>query len=416
MVYPELMIEEWYAFLNDIQSEDIVWRCLWLNLPAMTVNSVGFKRVILAGLTSFTFYILGQTLRQLGRNQESRCFGRERFGLPTFDSHNLQAYQYSWNNRELEEPLPDPITWLESHYVKWLHREVKARLGDTSESAVRFWDPAVHEIRFGDNELCPTVEEFQAHLQSFASHTIVVPPYRKSMSKLLKTSMNITTGAAESLLSDGQVNIMRLMERNVVPMVLAETLVGLDLVANGQTMIFGGSPLLLQLWLSDKFGLIAAPEVNWPRLPGRMHQREMLYLEMSTEEWIRFLDELSPEEITWRHEVLDIPDMAVKSAGYDRVAIAGLCSFTFYIPGCILQQLGISQRSHRVGVETFHVPAFTAQNLIGFGTVLRDIFQSISAIDWHCPLGHHSIIFRHRFGTVLREIFQSTSAIDLASS
>jgi hypothetical protein len=119
------------------------------------------------------------------------------------------------------------------------------------------------------------------------------------MSKLLKTSLNITNGAAESLLSGGQINIMRLMEwygpegdirdtarqarrrfalvicvlaayllvsqdgrvnpslvsvatqlgdrRNVVPMVLAETLMGLDLVATGQTNVFGGSPLLLQV-------------------------------------------------------------------------------------------------------------------------------------------------------------------------
>ncbi|KAI8535787.1 hypothetical protein RHMOL_Rhmol10G0201200 [Rhododendron molle] len=127
MVYLELLIEEWYAFLNDMQSEDIVWRCPWLNLPVMTVNSAGFKRVVLAGLMSFTFYIPGRTLCQLGTSQESRCFGKERFELPTFDDHNLQAYEYSWSNREQEEPLPDPITWLESRYVKWLHREVKAR-------------------------------------------------------------------------------------------------------------------------------------------------------------------------------------------------------------------------------------------------------------------------------------------------
>ncbi|KAI8537837.1 hypothetical protein RHMOL_Rhmol09G0055100 [Rhododendron molle] len=129
MVYPELTVDIWYAFLNDMQSEDIVWRCPWLNLPAMTVKSAGFKRVILAGLTSFTFYIPGRTLRQLGRNQESRCFGRECFRLPTFDSHNLQAYEYSWTNRELEEALPDPLTWLENRYVKWLRGEVYARLG-----------------------------------------------------------------------------------------------------------------------------------------------------------------------------------------------------------------------------------------------------------------------------------------------
>ncbi|KAI8568261.1 hypothetical protein RHMOL_Rhmol02G0184200 [Rhododendron molle] len=251
------------------------------------------------------------------------------------------------------------------------------------QSAVRFWDPDVHVFRFGDDELCPTVEELQGYLQSFASHLIVIPPYRKSMSKLLKTSLDITTGAAESLLSGGQINIMRLMEwygpegdtgdmawqarrhfalvisvlaayllvsptgqvnpslvsvatqlggrRNVVPMVLAETLIGLDLVASGQTMIFGGSPLLSQLWLSDKLGLIAAPVANWPRLPGQMHQREMLYPEMPTAEWVRFMNELPSEEITWRHEELGILDMAVKSAGYERVVIAGLSSHSTFL-------------------------------------------------------------------------------------
>ncbi|KAI8572065.1 hypothetical protein RHMOL_Rhmol01G0169600 [Rhododendron molle] len=164
-------------------------------------------------------------------------------------------------------------------------------------SAVQFWDPDVHVFRFGDNELCPTVEEFQAYLQGFTSSGIAVPPYRKSMSKLLKTSLNITKSVAESLLSGGQISIMPLMEwygpegdtgdmalqarrrfalvisvlaayllvspngqvnpslvsivtqlgaqRNVVPLVLAETLIGLDLASIGQTMIFSGSPLLL---------------------------------------------------------------------------------------------------------------------------------------------------------------------------
>ncbi|KAI8559978.1 hypothetical protein RHMOL_Rhmol04G0219000 [Rhododendron molle] len=77
----------------------------------------------------FTFYISGRTLRQLGTNQENRHFGRECFELPTFEDHNLQVYEYSWNNRELEGPLLDSVTWLESRYVKWLHKEVKARSG-----------------------------------------------------------------------------------------------------------------------------------------------------------------------------------------------------------------------------------------------------------------------------------------------
>ncbi|KAI8534992.1 hypothetical protein RHMOL_Rhmol10G0140300 [Rhododendron molle] len=85
---------------------------------------------------------------------------------------------------------------------------------------------------------------------------------------------------------------------------------------------------------------------------------------MSIEGWIRFMNEMSPQEIIWRHEELDIPDMAVNSAGFERMGIAGLSSFTFYIPGRILRQLGISQGSHRAGMETFHTPAFIAQNLL----------------------------------------------------
>ncbi|KAI8535788.1 hypothetical protein RHMOL_Rhmol10G0201300 [Rhododendron molle] len=58
-----------------------------------------------------------------------------------------------------------------------------------------------------------------------------------------------------------------------------------------------------------------------------MHQREMLYLEMTTEEWCTFMSEISPQEIVWRHEALDIPDMALNSAGFERMVFAGLsCS------------------------------------------------------------------------------------------
>lgn len=161
------------------------------------------------------------------------------------------------------------------------------------------WDPDVHVFRFGDDEMCPTVEEFQAYLRTFASATLVVPPYQASMPGLLVTSLEISRGLANTLLEGGQINIMRLIERyslddgledmamqarchfvlvicllaayllvpadgrvspllvsvaaqmrarkNVIPMVLAETLLGLDLVYTGQSNTFSGSPLLLQV-------------------------------------------------------------------------------------------------------------------------------------------------------------------------
>ncbi|KAI8535409.1 hypothetical protein RHMOL_Rhmol10G0171800 [Rhododendron molle] len=134
MSYPELLMVEWYTFLNDMQSEDIVWRCSWLNRQEMTVNSVGFERVVIAGLTSFTFYIPECILLQLGISQGNKRFGKEHFELPAFNACNLHIYRCSWNNRDLDELLLDSITWLKSRYVNWLHKKVKARSGDTTEA------------------------------------------------------------------------------------------------------------------------------------------------------------------------------------------------------------------------------------------------------------------------------------------
>ncbi|KAI8549190.1 hypothetical protein RHMOL_Rhmol06G0007100 [Rhododendron molle] len=87
---------------------------------------------------------------------------------------------------------------------------------------------------------------------------------------------------------------------------------------------------------------------------------------MSIYEWYTFMNEMSPHEIVWRHEALNIPDMATNSAGFERMVIVGVSNFTFYIPGRILRQLGMSQGLHRAGIVNFHIPAFTAQNLVGY--------------------------------------------------
>jgi hypothetical protein len=166
-------------------------------------------------------------------------------------------------------------------------------------AALRCWDPDVHVFRFGDDEICPTIEEFQAYLRTYSSPTLVVPPYQESMPGLLANCLDIHRGFANTILAGGQVNIFRLIERyspdgdledmawqsrrrfalvicllagyllvpgdgrvsslvvsvaaqmserkNVIPLVLAETLIGLDRVYTGQAHTFGGSPLLLQV-------------------------------------------------------------------------------------------------------------------------------------------------------------------------
>lgn len=129
MLYSEIATEEWYAFLHDMQSEDIVWRCPWLNLPAMAINSASFQRMVIASLVSFTFYIPGRTLHQFGMSQGLHKARVETFQPPDFNARILHNYQCSRNDKVLEGPLSSFVTWLDSRYVKWLHKEVMARSG-----------------------------------------------------------------------------------------------------------------------------------------------------------------------------------------------------------------------------------------------------------------------------------------------
>jgi len=129
----------------------------------------------------------------------------------------------------------------------------------------------------------------------------VVPPFCDSLAKILKNKLGVNESTAKYLLRGNALNILRLFadfrpcgdltdfalqnrrmfalcmcllasyllvpldgnaspsivsvalqieqRRDVVPMVLAETLMGLDAICSGRTNVFGGSPLLLQVWL-----------------------------------------------------------------------------------------------------------------------------------------------------------------------
>ncbi|KAI8546926.1 hypothetical protein RHMOL_Rhmol07G0157400 [Rhododendron molle] len=169
-------------------------------------------------------------------------------------------------------------------------------------AAVSFWDLEVHVFRFGDQELCPTVEEFRAYLEGFSSGGVIIPPVRESAYRVLVAAFGLGDGASRYLVKNDHLNVMRLIElfspssdlgdmtyqtrrmtalcmcllaaylsvpyaghasstlvgvavqvearKDVVPIVLAKTLMGLDKVHFGETETFGGSPLLLQVSFS----------------------------------------------------------------------------------------------------------------------------------------------------------------------
>lgn len=158
----------------------------------------------------------------------------------------------------------------------------------------------MHVFRYYDNKLCPTMEEFQTYLHGFVnSHILAIPPVQENMSHLQRMTLNVSEEIATSIIDDGELDIVRLIElygpggilknnvepshehfafsicalatymlvpangkvspslvsmasqmrarKNIIPTVLAETIIGLYLFKSGQTNTFSGSPRLLQV-------------------------------------------------------------------------------------------------------------------------------------------------------------------------
>ncbi|KAI8571784.1 hypothetical protein RHMOL_Rhmol01G0145800 [Rhododendron molle] len=173
---------------------------------------------------------------------------------------------------------------------------------------------------------------------------------RESMKNILKAKLGVSGNAAEFLTRHNAINIMQSYEmfsrrmmaccicllaafllvpsvgqpspllvgvaaqieahKDVAPLVLTETLIGLDVTRAGRTRVFGGSPLLLQVWLCDKLNLLTPPA--------------------------------NDDDIAWRCHWLRLPAMTMSNMGSPQVFVAGLVGFTFYSPLCILHQLGLS--------------------------------------------------------------------------
>lgn len=155
------------------------------------------------------------------------------------------------------------------------------------QAALPFWDPIVHVLRLRQDEMCPTIEEFQAYAPGFANlDVLAVPPVHEDMEQILQAKLNIPKALTASIIQNGELNIIRLIElygpegalgdyvgeahrrfvlsicalaaymlipieggaqKNIMPVILAETLLGLDMLKLEQADSFSGCPILLQV-------------------------------------------------------------------------------------------------------------------------------------------------------------------------
>ncbi|KAH7850123.1 hypothetical protein Vadar_028261 [Vaccinium darrowii] len=252
----------------------------------------------------------------------------------------------------------DGLDWLHfrGHRLTSLRyiRDVSIR-PELLRAAIQFWDPEVHVFRFGLHELCPTVEEFHAYIGGFDLVEPIISLQGVGFAPVLSSKLEISNNAAKFLIHGGFLNVPRLIEgfrsnnfalclcllaaflfvqsdghaspslvgvamqieerKDVAPMVLAETLMGIDGVHAGRTNVFEGSPLLLQLWLCDKANLLEPVPRNRVHETQGFVTRDFKEVFDDVGGWVQVFSQLTEEVISWCLNWIDLPDMAVSNMG-----------------------------------------------------------------------------------------------------
>ena len=87
---------------------------------------------------------------------------------------------------------------------------------------------------------------------------------------------------------------------NLVSLILAKTLLGLDVVFHGgESPNFLRSPLTLQIWLMERLDMIAKPTIGNYR-PSSFLSKTVIKTECQTEsDWVKFLNKKSRTLIQW---------------------------------------------------------------------------------------------------------------------
>ena len=174
---------------------------------------------------------------------------------------------------------------------------------DLFHASLKFWDPEDHVFRFNMDEICPTIEDFSAILGIDSNLPTVIPTLQNSYTSSIVKLFNLPIPIILRMLFGEGINLLSLFEefayqtptsvqeshrknsalaltyvgefllvnqrsgfadvristlipqllggKSLVPIVIAESMNGLDAVYRDETDIFRGSPLLLQVWLMD---------------------------------------------------------------------------------------------------------------------------------------------------------------------
>ncbi|KAK9992505.1 hypothetical protein SO802_027490 [Lithocarpus litseifolius] len=216
--------------------------------------------------------------------------------------------------------------------------------------AVKFWDTKDHVFQFQTAELCPTIEEFSAILGYNPGKKLVAiscdPRHRENLSDALGLRSSITNSMIKGpgFVDARAISVVNQIkdDDNLVPLILAETLLGLDSVfQGGESQNFLGSPLALQIWLMERLEMIAT-FVDYG--PENFLSRTILKIECQIEsDWVKFLNKKSNASIRWNCYWWKCPPPLLRFLGSDHIFLVGLRKATFYKDDRLLRQFQYNQ-------------------------------------------------------------------------
>ena len=130
--------------------------------------------------------------------------------------------------------------------------------------------------------------------------------------------------------------------------------------------------IFVQIWLCEKLNLLEDVDWNWVYTPQRISTRDLRHPDLPEHMWRETMADIGIHGIVWRGYGLDIEYSAVQTAGFYRMVIPGMKSFTFYIPMRTLRQLGVNQEVPADDSVIFELPGFNVRTLQRFQLAWED--------------------------------------------
>ncbi|XP_056689130.1 uncharacterized protein [Spinacia oleracea] len=126
-----------------------------------------------------------------------------------------------------------------------------------------------------------------------------------------------------------------------MPLVIGETLMGLDMLKSDPSSLLSGSPVLLQAWLMERLMLVA-PLENMERYNRKgVTVRPMVYGRLSLDEWRCALSGVE-SCIRWVVPWWGIASMR-HAPGSTALRVPSLIMLVFYLPARVMRQYGLKQ-------------------------------------------------------------------------